>query len=80
MQRISAIEDAHAIRNGGLVQLIYEQPGISIYASGQAFQAARVGDAIRVRNAESGLCRPGVVAASGVVRVEQMILRVGFLT
>ena len=67
----NAIEDAHAIRNGGLVQLIYEQPGISISASGQALQAARVGDSIRVRNVESGYVVSGVVAASGVVRVNR---------
>lgn len=66
---ISSIEESKAILNGAAVQLVYERPGISINASGQALQAARVGDAIRVRNTESGLVVTGVVASSGVVLV-----------
>ncbi|MFT4095937.1 MAG: flagellar basal body P-ring formation chaperone FlgA [Rhodoblastus sp.] len=68
---ISSIDDPKSILNGAAVQLVYERPGISINASGQALQAARVGDAIRVRNTESGLVVTGVVASSGVVLVGQ---------
>ncbi|HMN70982.1 MAG TPA: flagellar basal body P-ring formation chaperone FlgA [Rhodoblastus sp.] len=65
----SSIEDPKTIANGSAVQLVYERPGVSINASGQALQSARVGDPIRVRNVESGLVVTGVVASSGVVQV-----------
>lgn len=66
---ISSIEDPHTIGNGGLVQLVYEQPGILISASGLALQSARTGDPIRVRNIETGLVVTGVVSAAGTVLV-----------
>lgn len=66
---ISSIEDPHTIGNGSLVQLVYEQPGILISASGLALQSARTGDPIRVRNIETGLVVTGVVSAAGIVLV-----------
>ena len=66
---ISSIEDPHTIGNGSLVQLVYEQPGIFISASGLALQSARTGDPIRVRNVETGLVVTGVVSAAGTVLV-----------
>ncbi|MCC0004801.1 MAG: flagellar basal body P-ring formation protein FlgA [Methylobacteriaceae bacterium] len=63
------LEDRYTIVNGSLVQLIYEQPGISIVASGLALQSARAGEAIRVRNVESGLAVTGTVSSAGKVLV-----------
>lgn len=67
--RISSTEDPQMIANGNPVQLVYERPGISISASGQALQSARAGDPIRVRNVESGNVVTGVVTPSGTVLV-----------
>ena len=66
---LSALESRNTIANGGLVQIVYELPGISISASGLALQAGRVGDAIRVRNIDSGLAVTGVVSSAGTVLV-----------
>ncbi|MCB1541311.1 MAG: flagellar basal body P-ring formation protein FlgA [Rhodoblastus sp.] len=63
------LEDRYTIVNGSLVQLIYEQPGISIVASGLALQSARAGQVIRVRNVESGLVVAGTVSDTGQVLV-----------
>jgi flagellar basal body P-ring formation protein FlgA len=68
---VDAVEDPRAVANGALVQMIYAQPGIEITASGQALQAGRVGDSIRVRNVESGLVVSGLVTAEGTVRVDR---------
>lgn len=65
----SSIDEPQTIANGSLVQLVYEQPSISISASGLALQSARTGDPIRVRNVESGLVVTGVVSAAGLVMV-----------
>ena len=67
----TSVEDAKLVANGGHVQLTYERSGISITAAGQALQAGRVGDVIRVRNSESGIVVTGVVAPSGAVVVGQ---------
>ena len=66
-----ATEEARAVANGGPVQLQYDQPGLTITASGQALQAGRIGDAIRVRNVESGFVVSGVVTGAGAVRVDR---------
>jgi flagellar basal body P-ring formation protein FlgA len=68
---VDAVEDPRAVSNGALVQMIYTQPGLEITASGQALQAGRVGDSIRVRNVESGLVVSGLVTADGTVRVDR---------
>ena len=65
----SSLDERYTIANGSLVQLLYEKPGISIVASGLALQSAREGDAIRVRNVESGLAVTGVVSKAGKVLV-----------
>ncbi len=64
-----SIDEPQTIANGSLVQVVYEQPGISISASGLALQSARTGDAIRVRNVETGLVVSGIVSAVGIVMV-----------
>ena len=66
---VVALETRHTIANGSLVQIVYEMPGLSITASGLALQAGRIGDAVRVRNVESGLAVTGVVLPSGAILV-----------
>jgi len=66
-----AVEDPRAVQNGALVQMVYTQPGLMITATGQALQAGRVGDSIRVRNVESGIVVSGLVTAEGTVRVDR---------
>ena len=65
------LEDPPAIRNGATVKLVYTQPGFSITAAGQALSAGRVGDAVRVRNSDSGIVVSGTVAPDGMVRVDR---------
>lgn len=67
----SFVEAPHTIANGSAVQLLYERPGISISASGQALQSARAGDPVRVRNIESGLVVTGVASRTGIVLVDR---------
>lgn len=67
----NAIEDPKAVTNGAAVRLVYAQPGLTIIATGQALQAGRVGDVIRIRNTDSGNIVSGVIAADGSVRVGQ---------
>lgn len=66
---VSAIDEPQTISNGSPVQIVYEQPGISISATGLALQSARAGDPIRVRNVETGLVVTGVVSVTGIVMV-----------
>ena len=64
-----AVEDPRAVLNGAPVLLVYRRPGLTITASGQALQSARVGDAIRVRNSESGIVVVGTVELDGTIKV-----------
>lgn len=68
---VGSVEDEHVICNGAVVQLQYVAPGLTITATGQALQSAKVGDEIRVRNVDSGLAVAGVATARGVVRVDR---------
>lgn len=68
---VDSLEDQRAVRNGATVRLLYTQPGVAITATGQALQAAGVGEAIRVRNVDSGVVLSGVVAPDGVVMVDK---------
>ncbi|MDE2579164.1 MAG: flagellar basal body P-ring formation protein FlgA [Hyphomicrobiales bacterium] len=66
-----AVDDPKALANGAGVQLIFQQGGITITTRGQMLQSARVGDAVRVRNSETGLVATGVVQTNGSVRVSE---------
>ena len=63
------IDEPVAVANGSAVSLIYEEPGLTIRATGQALEPGRIGDAIRVRNADSGIVVVGSVRPDGAIRV-----------
>lgn len=63
------VSDPQALANGALVQIVFEQGGISISAPGQAMHAGSVGEAVRVRNVDSGLVVTGTILRDGTVRV-----------
>jgi flagella basal body P-ring formation protein FlgA len=65
----NAVEEPRAISVGGQAQLVYDQDGISIVTTGQALQNGYVGQAVQVRNLDSGLVVTGVVQPDGAVRV-----------
>jgi flagellar basal body P-ring formation protein FlgA len=66
-----AVEEQHSIRNGAAVRMVYSAPDLLIEGGGQALQAGRVGDVIRVRNAETGVIVVGSVAADGSIKVDR---------
>lgn len=64
-----SVADPQALANGALVQIVYEQGGVTITATGQALNAGSVGDAVRVRNMDSGVVVSGALMRDGTVRV-----------
>ncbi len=63
-----AVEEPRAITTGALVQLVYQNDGLSIVTTAQALQNGYVGQAVQVRNIESGTVVSGAVQADGSVR------------
>jgi flagella basal body P-ring formation protein FlgA len=64
-----AVEEPRAVSTGTLVQLIYENDGLTIVTTAQALQNGFVGQVVQVRNVESGTIVSGLVQADGSVRV-----------
>lgn len=64
-----AVGEPQAIANGAVVQIVYDNEGVRITATGQAMSAGSVGDGVRVRNVDSGLVVSGVIMRDGSVRV-----------
>ena len=63
-----AVEEPRAVSTGTLVQLVYQKEGLSIVTTGQALQNGFVGQAVQVRNLDSGIVVSGAVVSEGVVR------------
>ena len=66
---LAALDNPRLVRNGGEVQILYIEGGLTIAASGAALQDGAVGDVIKVRNSDSGVTVTGAVQADGSVRV-----------
>ncbi len=64
-----ALSEPQALSNGALVQIVFHDSGVTIVAPGQALHAGSVGDAVRVRNVDSGVVVTGVIMRDGTVRV-----------
>jgi flagella basal body P-ring formation protein FlgA len=68
----SALAEApQVVRHGGPVVLVYETERLRVEAAGEAQQAGKVGDVIRVKNPASGKMLQGVVIDGRTVRVSQ---------
>jgi flagella basal body P-ring formation protein FlgA len=66
---ISAVREAYAVERGSDVTLVFSAGGLMITAPGRPLASAAVGDAIEVRNTETGVTVSGLVMADGSVRV-----------
>jgi flagella basal body P-ring formation protein FlgA len=66
---VNAVKEPPVVTRGAPVQLVVQQPGLTITAAAVPLQDGGIGDAIRVRNLDSGIILTGVVAADGTVRV-----------
>lgn len=64
------IKPASDVQMGGLVNLVFRAPGVELAGSGQALQAGRIGDSIRVLNPSSRATVVGTVIAANTVEVK----------
>jgi flagella basal body P-ring formation protein FlgA len=64
-----AVEEPRAVSMGGLVQLVYQNDGLTIVTKAQALQNGYVGQVVQVRNIESGTVVSGAIQADGSVLV-----------
>jgi flagellar basal body P-ring formation protein FlgA len=65
----SAIGEDDLIKRGTAVQLVFQQPGLTITTYASPLQDGSPGDLIRVRNTDSGTIVVGVIQPDGTVRV-----------
>ena len=66
---MSAVSPPKAVRAGAKVRLLYIDGGLTITASGEALQDGFVGQAVKVRNGDSGVTLSGRVRSDGSVLV-----------
>jgi len=66
---VAAIDNPRLVVNGGEVEMVYSQDGLTIVAAGSALQDGAAGDVIKVRNADSGVTVTGTIQSDGTVRV-----------
>ena len=66
---LAGIDVPRLVVNGGQVNLVYIDGGLSISADGMALQDGAAGDSVKVRNDDSGVTVTGVVQPDGAVRV-----------
>jgi flagella basal body P-ring formation protein FlgA len=65
----SAVKEADLVNRGVPVQLVYDHGGLLITAVATPLQSGGAGDAIRVRNVDSGVVVVGTILADGRVQV-----------
>ncbi|KQT66279.1 MULTISPECIES: flagellar basal body P-ring formation chaperone FlgA [unclassified Aureimonas] len=66
---LSDLKSPDLVRAGVPAPIVYREPGLVITAVGLPLASAGAGDAIRVRNADSGVTISGVVAKDGSIEV-----------
>lgn len=66
---ISDLKSPDSVRAGVPTPIVYREAGVVISGLGIPLASAGEGDAIRVRNADSGVTISGVVAADGTIEV-----------
>jgi len=64
-------EAPQVVRHGGAVVLVYETERLRVEAAGEALQAGKVGEVIRVKNPASGKLLQGVVVDGRTIKVSQ---------
>jgi flagella basal body P-ring formation protein FlgA len=65
----NAIGEVDLVTRGTAVQLVFQQPGLTITTYASPLQDGSAGDLIRVRNTDSGAVVVGIVQPDGTVRV-----------
>jgi len=65
----NAVGEDDLIKRGAAVQLVFQQPGLTITTYASPLQDGSPGDLIRVRNTDSGTIVVGVIQPDGTVRV-----------
>jgi flagella basal body P-ring formation protein FlgA len=65
----NAVTEADLVARGAPVRLVFQAAGLEIVAFATPLQDGGAGDAIRVRNLDSGAIVTGVVQEDGTVRV-----------
>jgi flagella basal body P-ring formation protein FlgA len=63
------LAEPQVVRQGKSVRIFYSESGLTISGVGLALQAGSVGDAISVRNVDSGAVIRGIVEGDGSVRI-----------
>jgi flagella basal body P-ring formation protein FlgA len=66
---MNAIGEVDLVTRGTAVQLVFQQPGLTITTYASPLQDGGAGDLIRVRNTDSGAVVVGIVQPDGTVRV-----------
>ncbi|HEY2990922.1 MAG TPA: flagellar basal body P-ring formation chaperone FlgA [Candidatus Binatia bacterium] len=67
----ASAELPQVVRHGSAVVLVYESAHVRVETAGEAVQAGKVGDMIRVKNPASGKMLQGVVLDGRTVKVSQ---------
>src|SRR5882724_13451560 len=65
----NAIGEDDLVKRGTAVQLVFQQPGLTITTYASPLEDGSAGDSIRVRNTDSGTIVVGVIQPDGTVRV-----------
>jgi flagella basal body P-ring formation protein FlgA len=67
---IAQAESPQVVRHGGAIVLIYENAYLRVETAGEALQAGKVGDTIKVKNPASGKLLQGIIVDARTVRVQ----------
>ncbi len=65
----AAIDNPRIVQAGAQTRIVFLESGVEIVAYGVAQQSGAIGEFIRIRNQESGICVSGRVQSDGSVRV-----------
>jgi len=67
---IAQAEPPQVVRHGSAIVLVYENASVRVETSGEALQAGKVGETIKVKNPASGKLLQGVIVDAKTVRVQ----------
>jgi flagella basal body P-ring formation protein FlgA len=68
---IAQAEPPQVVRHGSAIVLVYENAHLRVETSGEALQAGKVGETIKVKNPASGKLLQGTIVDAKTVRVSQ---------
>jgi flagellar basal body P-ring formation protein FlgA len=68
---VAQAEPPQVVRHGSAIVLVYENAHLRVETSGEALQAGKVGETIKVKNPASGKLLQGTIVDAKTVRVSQ---------